>query len=55
MKAPLDSSASEDLGADFKKALDASALFFGTELQGPTRSMNRETFRLAISLQEGVE
>ncbi len=40
---------------DFKKALDASALFFGTELQGPTRSMNRETFRLVISLQESVE
>jgi hypothetical protein len=40
---------------DFKKALDASSLFFGTELQGPIRSRNRETFRIAIALQEAVE
>lgn len=40
---------------DFKKALDASPLFFGTELQGPVRSKNRETFRIAISIQESGE
>ncbi len=41
---------------DFKKALDASTLFYGTELQGPIRTKNRETFRIAIALfQEGGE
>jgi Tfp pilus assembly protein PilN len=35
---------------DFKKALDGSALFYGTELQGPIRTKNRETFRIAIAL-----
>jgi len=40
---------------DFKKALDGSPLFFGAELQGPSRSMGRETFRIALSLQEGLE
>jgi hypothetical protein len=40
---------------DFKKALDGSTLFSGTELQGPVRSKNRETFRIAISIQEAGE
>lgn len=40
---------------DFKKALDGSRLFYGTELQGPVKSKNRETFRIAISLQEAGE
>ncbi len=40
---------------DFKKALDASSLFHGTELQGPVRSRNRETFRIAIALLEAAE
>jgi Tfp pilus assembly protein PilN len=40
---------------DFKKALDSSSLFHGTELQGPVRSRNRETFRIAVLLQEAAE
>ena len=40
---------------DFKKQLDSSHLFYGSELQGPVRSKNRETFRIAISLQEAGE
>lgn len=43
MKAPLDSSASEDLGADFKKALDEGWL--------PIREVARQTGVNAITLR----
>ena len=41
---------------DFKKALDESSLFRGTELQGPVRDRRgRETFKMNIKLPETPE
>lgn len=39
---------------EFKQNLDASALFSGTDLQGPVKVRGRETFRMVIRLPEGT-